>query len=501
MDDLGNVLFYKVKFSIAPMSDAQGIDPVDKIIIHMKDCLTQKWNRIGATLLPKSDLVWSVLKRGKALNSYDEKSVHITSEVCTATQPFAGTCWTCKIVEQILPENGTCPRRWITELGCVPLLDGGIIFSCTIFYCGCYGPLSDCFPIPFTSTPSLIKNLLQDKELCCTNGCDVVRMAAKEIRPKEWTSFQRRLENKERTLPYIYISPKINTAAGEKTLLIDPEKLAAAVGGNAAVYYATNAAVTDEMNRKCSCALGCSDGAIRIYYPGLDSSNAADSCRHDLLTRQFIEGCGEEIIFRTICRAIAQNVSNDSKLFGSKECVAMGRELQNESKSRSSLMPASATSIENSDYRMAIRKYPETVQDVVHYFETVFGDFIGFSDDAIISLENCKIKPSELWRVLFELATTMRDLYQEGKMDVFEKFSQKTGIATKRSVCIAPYTDRKQMLQCEEIYYTGAITLTPNSTASRVKQSIHFIYSAVEKKVIVDWCGVYKRRFPKRKAG
>lgn len=549
MIDLNSTMFYKVKFVVSLLESGQ--DLLWCIISHIKNWQTKKWNKTEKLL---SDYAkdWSNLKRGGKILSTDGKTVKIISEVCYVDEPANNnTYWACKIIETPLSEKGFAPRRWVTEVGYEPIDEKNAYFSCVISYSDMPGFIGECEPIPSPSIPGLVKRIINNKFIICNCGIDKISIKPQLISNGEWLKFWERLQNERRNIPYIYISPKNNSSSVKDCLCVNPEDIANAVGGNALVFYATDKAVTEEMNYFTPQELACYNGMIRIYYPEIETLDELDYNRHRYFSPNQIEELGTNIVCQILRRAFAQDVTFYDKFFRIDDCRAMVtsnirqkrlkeieaihqeklKEVENETLSlamaeEEKRLVAEAESgrlieelidqkeenynleqqIESyrllaqdnaalrkaTSSRLAIKDYPKTPDDVVNYFEATFGDKIEFTDDARKTLKSCSIDLSDLWTSLFALATVMWDLYFTKGGDIYKEFKMQTGIKATRGEGSMTRADLKLMRQFVTDYKGEKINIEAHITYAKKGQSIHFGFSNNDRRIIVGSCGEHK---------
>lgn len=551
MKDLNSTLFYKVKFNIT--SNSSDLDLLWVLVSHIRNWQTRKWNYHKSDFVPTDVHVWTGLKNGGTISSQDKKSVYIASEVCSVENEEPLTFWACKIVESKRPIAGMAPREWVTEIGFKPTDKNNAEFSCVISYSDRPGFIGECEEDPYPSVPNIIQNLIRDKKIHCWNGIDAITIAPVQLTTGEWLPFSQKLSDPDRTIPYIYISPRKVSADG-KAQLVDPERLAIASGGNAVVFYSDDTSVTDEMDYYCPAEYKCFDGAVRVYYPQVVFSNSSDSYRHRFLPRSYIEKVGEDTVVQMIRRALAQDVHFYETVFRIEDCKEMRASIlrkkrlaelvqthiqqleQLEEKQfdlaveeeekriiaeeHAENLQIELDEVKETNYRLsqevdmyrplAIRNaelekacrsrltmkcYPKTIHEIVSYFETVFGDRIAFSEDAIKSIKRCSIQNDEVWKVFYSLATDMYDLYISGSGDIYKEFRAKTGIDVSRGEGTMTRQNKRLMRQYETYYNGDKVDVEAHITYPRIKQSIHFGFSPREEKVIIGWCGEHKDNF------
>ena len=562
MKDLQEVLFYKIKFTIEAKQKES--DLLWDIVVQIKEWMTRKHNRYTENLA--NDIhQWSALKNGGTIIGH---GIKIFAEKCFVETPFSANFWACKIIEYPKAEPDYAPRQWTTEIGIEPLDIGKVTFSCIISYSDRPGFVGECASIPDPSVPRIVTMIWGNPNFDCYNGIDKPSIEPRRIASGEWLPFWKKINDRNRTIPYIYISPK-NYCDDGKPLLVNPNQVALATGGNSIIYYAEDVGVTDEMNYYCPNEYKCYDGAIRIYYPNIDETQPKDAYRHRYLSAQFIAKVGEVGMTQILRRAIAQDVHFYDSFFRIEDCKAKReailrqkrldelkqqhiQELASKEKNHSEKVESIENEAlefaedaerkqleaqdraahfeeenkklreenynlrsENDSYRLlakenadlkkvcnnrlATKEYPQTPQDIVHYYDASFGDKIAFSDDAMDSLKDCTIPLEDLWEALFALATIMDDLYINGSGDIFTECRNKSGVDVRRGEGSETRKDSKLMRQYETEYHGEMIDIEAHITYSKIGQSIHFGFSQKDQKLIVGWCGEHKDNYTTRK--
>lgn len=555
MIDLNSTMFYKVKFKIS-LQDSEK-DLLWLVVSHIKNWQTRKWNK-ESKLISDNVKTWSNLKKGSTISSTDKKTVKIVSDVCYVDEPENGTYWACKIIETPFSDTRFAPRRWVTEVGFEPINANSAYFSCVISYSDMADFIGECEPMPAPNVPGLVRRVITDKYISCESGIDKISIYPQEIASGQWMGFWERLQNEERNIPYIYISPKNNSMEDENCLCATPKDIATAAGGNALVFYATDKAVTEEMNYFTPQELACYNGMIRIYYPGVKTTDELDHNRHRYLRPNQIESMGERAVCQILHRALAQDVTFYDKFFRIDDCQAMVdanvrqkrlkelqaihqeklKEVENETmvlavdeeekrllveaerdrlsaeladlkaenyiltqqnESYRSLAQDNAALSKAVNSRFNTKNYPNSPEDVVNYFEATFGDKIQFTDDARKSLKSCKMDLSDLWSALFALSTAMWDLYFTQGGDIYKEFKTRTGIKATRGEGTMTRADAKLMRQFVTDYNGESINIEAHITYAEKEQSIHFGFSDNDRKIIIGSCGEHKEIYSTRK--
>ncbi len=551
MSYLNYTIFYKAKFMISSTCD--GADLLWDFVKCVRQWQTEKWNKDGKVVVDNRMAAWSHLKDGNRLFSANgsERPVYIESEFFSPKSNPAQRFWACKISEKKAKAPGYCERDWVTEIGFRQTDPTSGEFSCVISYGDTPEFIGRYEEVPSPTLPGLIPILIHSKRLRCYSGVDEVTNWASELKLGDFPAFRDALVNPERTIPYIYISPRRKGVDSDDTeLLLDPKKLSRVVCGNAKVFFSTSIGFTQEMSFMFNCKeYSCYGGSIRVYRPDLDDRDAGDAYRHRSLHPAFLEEAGEEEALRIYRRALAQNVSFYESFFGVKQCQEMKRdevrqlrleelrsrhekeigELQDskldeaieeeqtrlEAEQMVEELLRQLTEANNKRYsyeaqiegmkatvarasgleaaasaRMNINKYPQSADAIVEYFASFFADRIAFSESAIKSLKGCRFAPRDLWEILFNLSTVMWDLLQSDScLDPYKEFHSRTGIDASRGEGRMTRKDSKLMEQFKTPYDGRVIDIEPHITYGRESQSIHFGFDADTGKIIVGHCG------------
>ena len=208
MVDLYSTLFYKIRFTIEAKSKDK--DLLWAIIVHIKEWMTSKHNTNGATRLSEDIHEWTSLKQFSGGQIIGE-NVRIVSENCFVEEPFRTSFWACRIVESPKTKHGYAPRRWVTEIGVEPVENGVVTFSCVISYNDRPGYVGECEEVPMPSVPKVVRRIWGDEEFICRNGIDKPGVVPTKLTPGDFKSFWERVQDKNRELPYIYVSPYQNS--------------------------------------------------------------------------------------------------------------------------------------------------------------------------------------------------------------------------------------------------------------------------------------------------
>ena len=352
-----------------------------------------------------------------------------------------------------------------------------------------------------------------------------------------------------RRLPIVYISPS-RGETGSFEPVIDPVRTADVLGPNALVYYGDSEEAYRAMVTVFPGGFGCY-GGIRVYAPEPRFDDPDDQYRHRYLRNDFLAEYGTDRVLEILRRALAQDVHFYDTMFRLEDCRRMqeaarlrreqeawrdrtetellmsaeadietirkerdaqlyrNMELEDENQSlRDQLHTANVLADSYRDEARAsgdrkkaldelrsMAAYPESPQDIVSYFTRTFPDRIAFSKDGLASLKNCSTKPSVLWDALYQMCTTLYDLYtSDERMNVDEEFSRRSTFSVSASSGTMTKKDNKLMQQ----YFTefeGRRFSIESHLKSGSRESdprfirIYYAYDAETRRLIVGSCG------------
>ena len=561
MSGLNYSIFYKAKFTLKSRT------PEEDLLWNFMMCIRQwqmhKWNKNGAKIIREEPQAWTRLKNGGRLFSADgsERPVYMESEYFSPANAPEQQFWACKISEKGTKGSGYCERDWVTEIGFCQREPLTAEFQCVISYGDRADFIGRYEGIPEPTLPRLIDGMLQSQRFSCLFGAEAVKNEAVELKVGDFFAFREALICPDRKVPYIYISPrKAYGSPNETELLLDPQRLARIVCGNAQVYFSRSLECTEEMNYLFRCReYSCYGGSVRIYRPGLDDGNALEAYQHRILSPAFLEEVGEEEVLRIYRRALAQNIGFYESYFGVESCREMKREEQRRQRleeirlehkremgvlensiweealgeeqkrreaeqkvqeleghlqeatskryaleaqverMRSAVIKASALE-QAAKARMNLDKYPQSPEEMVQYFSHMFSDRLAFSADAIRSLKGCTLSLQELWKVLFYLATVMWELFESEKCpDPYKEFYHRTGMEAKRGAGTMTRKDSRLMEQFKTVYEGRTLNMEPHITYGKEAQSIHFNFDSETKRIVVGHCGEHLEVYSTRK--
>ena len=563
MQDLNATIFFKAKFHICTEGDEKE-DLLWKLVLGIRFWITRKLNRPGCPPVIESSMrKWTAFKNGSKFYDLELLNrVYAESAFHRAEEDPAKISWACKIVEKPEVESGYAPREWITEIGYQADTCTSAEISYVVTFSDQPGFIGFCQPVPQASIPKVIKALLRDPKMKCSIGPNQLSYDPIKLKPGDFPDFEAMLFHPEREVPVIYLSPQSSEEEEEQTrLLIDPQKLADHVTANALVYYSDSLDFTREMNYLGNNNYLCSGGAIRVYFPRIDTGDAGDPRRHRFLAARFIEEHGEEKIIDILRRALAQDVHFYESLFRVDDCrvlieddlrkakiAQIKTQSQGEVRAAEELIEEAAEERKEAERKIrklrdendqlkaelhnfkvrvemlkersekyseleaatqgvrGIAAYPNTPQAIAKYFETVHPDRIVFTERAYRSMDECSTKSEVLWEAFYHIAVDLYDRLKRNPATAFSDFKADTGWDCSRGEGAQTHADSKFMRQRIDKYNGQEIDIEPH-VKNGIQENdpkfvrIHFAYDPnVTDKIIIGHCGKHLDNYSTRRA-
>lgn len=561
MLDLSSTLFFKGKFQITSEQDT---DLLWTLIYKIRGWMLPKWRRSGEQL-PEDLKVWSKWKMGSRFSS-ENGIVHLSSR---HFEENGLHFWACQITESWPSQNGCAPREWTTEVGFCQHTVSSAEVSIVIYYSDRPGFIGPCEAPPAASVPKLIRSLCTAPALRCVVGNYPVRLESIRLAPGDFPAFWQAVCDESREIPLVYLSPRgeedETVPAGP---LLDPQRLAGILGPNALVYYADDLDFSREMTELCSPeGMGCYSGAIRVYAPHPDTEDPSDVYRHRRIPAREILGA-EKQTYEILRRALAQDVHFYDKMFRVEDCqklIDKARAEQRKQELRQSLEEeVLSTAVEQeqnlkdqleqieqerfewelerenyadqinelkgqlhmarsradqfqseavlSGQRKAaleqlrhIASYPETPLEIARYFTTHFADRLDFTERGWASLDDCKTAPDVLWDALYQMATTLYDLYETEAPAVDQAFGHTTSLRMARGEGAMTRRDNTLMKQFRDVYAGREINIEAHIKTSQSQESspkflrVYFCYDSTLRKILIGHCGSHLDNYSTRK--
>lgn len=565
MLDLNSTLFYKAKLQVQTQNSEQ--DLLWNLVLKIRNWMIPKWKRNNEQI-PERMAIWSKWKKGsnfssennvvhfKSVYHHDTKGLEFWACKIVESWPSENGCapreWTTEIGFQ--PESD----------------GEKVSISIVIYYNDRPGFIGPCQSIPEASIPKIIKMLVQDPMLKCTVDGYLFDLKAIHLVPGMFPEFWKVVCDKKREIPIIYISPRrVDENSNQANCLLDPSKLVEVLGPNAFVYYSNDIDFSREMTQLCAPPdLGCYSGALRVYAPHLDIENENESYRHRLITARMISEMGEEV-YTILRRALAQDVHFYDKMFRVEDCKELNDRIDAEKRrqeyrcklendlletavEKESCLQAELNKIVDerleweiaqegyedkikelkNDLRLSqamedvyrnevrvsserkkaldcvrmIEKYPESPQEIATYFEAHFPDRIAFTNRGKASLNDCTTSSEVLWDALYQMATTLYDLFEDDDIVLVDKeFNQKSKLQMARSEGKMTRKDATLLRQYVDTYCGKEIDIQAHIKTSEIRDTnpkflrIYFYYDSDIHKIIIGSCGKHLDNYTTQK--
>lgn len=152
-----------------------------------------------------------------------------------------------------------------------------------------------------------------------------------------------------------------------------------------------------------------------------------------------------------------------------------------------------------------LRKLPSTAQEVCNYFEDVYSDRIAFTVNGRKSLRECYTQINLLWEALFNMSTTLYNLYFIEGSPVFHKaFQEETGWECSRGEGSNTHKDSYLMRQYSDNYEGRDIDIETHIKNGYNESDpkfirIYFGFDKISEKIIIGSCGKHKENATSRK--
>lgn len=213
------------------------------------------------------------------------------------------TCWA---FEMIHPDFDERARRWSVEITLRQNEDRTVRFTTVVQNWMIQNYIGEYPTPPSASAPSYVRSLLDDRSLSCRKGDLILTSQPTNVSSKSCQPVYDRLVSKDRQAPVVIIAHYPQN----KSLLVNPVRIAAALIGNANVYVLPTTSVVDEMNYYFGDVLRCEYGSVRVYQPQVYKDDPANARLHRYLSASFIAQHGEDGILRFLTNGLARNASS-----------------------------------------------------------------------------------------------------------------------------------------------------------------------------------------------
>jgi len=216
--------------------------------------------------------------------------------------PEAPEHWAARY-EHACSEIGPDVRWWRTDIGLTRLQhEPAYRVSVSNYHWIVPGYLGEDPPPPPTSAPRLVRSLVQGGRWQSRAGSESLANNPQILEVGEGKRWVDRLTDSARTCPLVYLSPFEN---GQPNWL-HAGRLASLLSGAAIVVYGERSSLDDELRWVLPQDFRCWDGAVRVYFPGIDLSNRFDGKRHRFFSASRIEALGPDAVEEMLVVGLAR---------------------------------------------------------------------------------------------------------------------------------------------------------------------------------------------------
>ena len=539
MFDLNRTMFYKAEFDVeAP----EGKDALWKVVMQMRRWVVDKASRAGYRV-PEDAAAWSGFKAGKGIKAQGadvelRSCLHIDDGVYT---------WAGQLVENVDLGDGTAPRQWVTEVGFRGRSRACGTVSLVLSYGDLPGFIGPLQPAPDASIPRLVQLVLDDGRLRCTvSGIDMKDNPRQVDADSAQAAFGL-IACPERAVPIVLV------VAGADGYPVDPRELHGALGPNAIVLHAPDAASASALNALLApYGMDCHAGAVRVYAVRPQLDRPAERLRHRFISAGSIREHGEERVCDLLRRALAQDVHFWQSMLRIDDVKRLNREsthvkrvaelkeryqdealedmlaaeekangyerdlefaleenarlreenyqLESRCQSYEAVFGkrggAGEGADEVADILRGARQLPPSAKEVARIVVALFPDRLDFTQRGWESLDGCPTEAGTLWAALHDMCTVLHPLYAAGEsVDVVRAFESRSRFSLALGEGRMTRKDAKLMASRKDVYQGRDILIEPHVKSSTGDPSdpkfarIYFARDAPSGKLVVGECG------------
>ena len=139
---------------------------------------------------------------------------------------------------------------------------------------------------------------------------------------------------------------------------------------------------------------------------------------------------------------------------------------------------------------------PNTNGEVIHYFRTVFGNRLAFTERGIRTGCKSDIRAEGLWYYLYQMATTLFEIHHCGKPDVEGEFLHASGIEVAMGEGSQTNKGgkfrkmREDVYEGKDIYVAPHVKLEAQRTGAENRR-IYYCYDRELDRIIIGWIGMH----------
>ena len=424
---------------------------------------------------------------------------------------FAPEFWAVRLEEPCNEYPGI--RRWTTDIGVSILGQWKFEFSIIVSYNIRPGYIGNEPPVPVPTTPNIVLNLLTNnsKWHALAGGMPLTGYPI-PLKTNMVPLLIDSLKSPRRLFPLVYVSRYFQT--GET--LVDTQKLANVLAGNALVFVAESTALDKKIEDSLPPNFRCWNGMIRVYRPEVDFVSEYDSRRHRYFTANDIERHSPENVVKMLVKGISRRqiqwkkpiigslddvfsqdriqkiaeLSSDKDKTTAEDWLNEIEKLLSENENLKSEIDNLEEKITEKEDELALKDYekselsrevedarnslkrknskieaisnlaelPKNLIDVIELIETIHPENIVFTEQAKKSAKSASwVSPDVAWSCLWSTATVLHELYFgdfEKSINIEKEFKDRTGVDFAKTEGKQTKDDQK-FLRLRRIDYKG----------------------------------------------
>jgi hypothetical protein len=426
-------------------------------------------------------------------------------------------------------------RRWTTDIGISILRQWKFEFSIIVSYNIKPGYIGNEPPVPVPTTPNIVLKLLTNtsKWHALAGGMPLTGYPI-PLKTDMVPLLIDSLESPRRLFPIVYVSRHFRT--GET--LVDTQKLANVLAGNALVFVAESAALDKKIKDSLPPNFRCWNGMIRVYRPEVDFVSEYDSRRHRFFTANDIERDSPENVIKMLVKGISRRqiqwkkpkigslddvllqdriqkiaeLSSDKDKTTAEDWLNEIEKLLSENEKLKSEIDNLEERITEKEDELASKDYeknertreienarnslkrknskieaisnlaelPKNLTDVVELIETIHPENIVFTEQAKKSAKSASwVSPDVAWSSLWSTATILHDLFfgeVKNGIDIEKEYKIRTGFGLAMTEGKQTKRDQKFLRLRKIDYEGGEINIEPHIKYGRKKPKLLRVY-------------------------
>lgn len=386
---------------------------------------------------------------------------------------------------------------------------------------------------PLPTAPRIVSRIIDAANWSCVAGSERVTSEVQLLEVGEGETLRRRLENADRRCPIILVSR--HYPDGEPG--IDAVRLARLVAGSAVVLQSASSEVDKELEYCLGRRLSCWNGMTRIYQPGLSFDSTGDERRHRFFTAEHVERVGEDDVIEMIVESVGRRpigalatrvstVEDVATYERDKQLAALRAGTTNDVNAYIELLEATNSEIEGQFNALkdavhkgrqtiadqgdelaarqleiqearrqiaelsgelryarahakaadALQSLPQNVRQVVEVVAELYNDRLVFTDRALASCKDVKIKHEIVWSALCAMANHLHPAFYgvDQSSDIEQAFRELSTFRLAMTERKMTKDDSKLMRDRRDSYEGVEVEAVPHVKLDKATTRIYF---------------------------